>query len=216
MVKKKQKIFILANGEKMKPALLKNLARGRKILAVDGAAKQAKRLGWKIDFVAGDFDSLNPNFLQSLKRKGTRIVPLPDQNFTDLEKTVEWCIQEGFRDIRIAQALGKRMDHSLTNLALLKRFYRKGIHLEIHTNFERIEFLENSKIVSLGAIGRTIGVIPSPEASVTSRGLNWEMKNSLLHWGKSQSVSNFAKSRKIELKVKGSVIFVEGSSNQHE
>lgn len=211
MAKKKQKIFILADGEKMKPHLLKKLARGRKILAVDGAAKQAIRLGWSINFAMGDFDSLGPSILQFLERKGTRIVLLPDQNFTDLEKAVGWCIQEGYRDIRIAQALGKRMDHCLTNLALLKKFHLQEVRLEIFTARERIIFLKNSTTNHTGRKNRLVGVIPAPYALATSKGLAWEMTKSKLIWGESQSVSNKASRLKFSLKIKGEAFLIEGT-----
>ena len=48
---------------------------------------------------------------------GTRQVHTSDQNKSDLEKTLKYVFAEGAQTITVYERLGKRLDHTLTNLS---------------------------------------------------------------------------------------------------
>ena len=206
-----KKIFIVADGEIMPLRQRKELRKGRFTIAVDGAAELAKQERWLPDLISGDFDTAKPNTLHYFSQKNIPLLPLPDQNFTDLEKTLAWCVYQEAHSIWVANALGKRLDHSLTNLALLKRFHRKGQELLLFTGTEKIRYVKNENLSLKGKARRAFAVIPFPSCVATSRGLVFEMNKLSLELGIKESVSNLTKNRLVTLAIKGEAIVIEAS-----
>lgn len=204
-----KKIFIVADGEIMPLRKRKELRKGRFTIAVDGAAELAKQERWVPDLIGGDFDTATNSTLHYFSKKNIPLLPLPDQNFTDLEKTLAWCVYQGADSIWVANALGKRLDHSLTNLALLKRFYRRGKELLLFTGSEKIRYVKNETITLKGKAGRAFAVIPFPKGIVTSKGLVFEMLRFPLELGLKESVSNLAKTATVKLSIKGEALVIE-------
>lgn len=101
---------LLVGGAPVDEALLQRLARDRPLVAADSGANTAFKAGLVPDLVLGDLDSIER--LDEVRRR-TEVVHLPDQNTTDLEKSLA-CIDApailglGF--------LGARFDHSLAAL----------------------------------------------------------------------------------------------------
>lgn len=202
-------LFLLADGEALPRSLRDRLRRGRFQLVVDGAAEIARREGWKPDLILGDFDTVKSATLQHFRKKGVEILEAPDQDYTDLEKALAWCALRDFRSIWIAQAWGKRVDHSLANLSFLKRFYSPERDIRLFTKHETIRFCRDQTVRSRGRMGRGFAVIPFPKARVTSRGLVYEMRGFEMELGHKESVSNRARNATVELKVEGEALVLE-------
>lgn len=202
-------LFLLADGEALPRSLRDRLREGRFQLVVDGAAEIARREGWKPDLILGDFDTVKSATLQHFRRQGVEILEAPDQNYTDLEKALAWCVLRDFRSIWIAQAWGKRVDHSLANLSFLKRFHAPGRDIRLFTKHETIRFCRDQSVRARGAKGRGFAVIPFPMARVSSKGLVYEMKDYPLELGQRESVSNRARNASVELKVAGEALVLE-------
>lgn len=73
--------------------------------------------------VVGDFDSISTQDLINIKRLPLRVEQLNIiKNETDLEAAINLALSMGYEAINIYGALGGRMDHSLTNINLLKKY----------------------------------------------------------------------------------------------
>ena len=201
--------LILADGEAMTRARLNRLRKNRFFLVLDGAAERAKQEKWRPDLILGDFDSIRPTTRKSFARQGIDFFTAPDQNFTDLEKGIAWCVAQEHKSIWIAQALGKRIDHQLTNLGFLKKFHREGLELKIFSETERVQFCSSGRYQFQGRKNRGFAVLPFAEAVVSSKGLLFEMQKMPLQIGKQESSSNRARTQKIELFIEGDVLVVE-------
>jgi len=202
--------FLLADGAPLPRALRDRLRRGTFTIAIDGAAELARKEGWRPDLITGDFDSVKPATLRHFKRLAVEILPTPDQDHTDLEKALAHAT--AFMDLRsivIAQAMGSRLDHSLGNLSILKRFHAKAREITLYTETERVRYAEDQSLTFKGKRGRRIAVIPFPAARVSSRGLAFEMKKLDLALGLRESISNAAKSSSVMLTVKGGALVIE-------
>jgi thiamine pyrophosphokinase len=204
-----KKIFILADGAPMPRALLARLRRGRFTVALDGAAEQARRERWRPDLLLGDFDTVSPSTLAYFSRRGSRVLPAPDQNHTDLEKALFHCFREGASNIWIAQGLGARLDHSLANLSFLKRFHRPGRELLLFSKREQVRFVRDSTLRLKGRKGRGFALLPFPRCVARSKGLAYEMRGLKLELGKNESVSNRAEMAVVELSVRGEALVIE-------
>ncbi|MBQ7650119.1 MAG: thiamine diphosphokinase [Victivallales bacterium] len=114
------KTVILANGtfpsNERALAVLRNAER---IVACDGAAIPLMAGGIMPDAVIGDLDSISGDLRQRL---ADRIVHVSEQDTNDLSKAFRFCISNGWRDIVILGATGKREDHTLGNISLLADF----------------------------------------------------------------------------------------------
>jgi len=79
------------------------------IVCTDGAANDFIDRGGKPDAIVGDCDSLSEEYS---KRYAHILHPNPDQDTNDLTKSVQFCVQNGKREIVIVGATGKgRITH---------------------------------------------------------------------------------------------------------
>ena len=116
-------MWIFANGEIEDPERLKALIQpGDRLLAADGGMRFLNRLGLQPERVIGDLDSIDPEEARQLAREGVILEKYPvDKDETDLELAIDRALAEGFDELRIAGALGGRLDQTLGNLFLLSR-----------------------------------------------------------------------------------------------
>jgi thiamine pyrophosphokinase len=203
------KALLLADGTPLPKALRDRLRRGHFTIAIDGAAELARQEGWQPDLITGDFDSIRPATLRFFEKLGVEILPTPDQDYTDLEKALAWCVYMDLRTIVVAQGTGTRLDHSLGNLSLLRRFHSPRREIIFYGETERVRYLENESITLKGRAGRRLSVIPFPEATVDSQGLAYEMEGLELALGVRESISNAAKKAQVKIQVKGRALIIE-------
>lgn len=203
-------ITIFAHGHPCPPALAKRLRKGRFTIALDGAAEQARREGWKPNLITGDFDGATKATLRHFEKKGTQILPTPDQDHNDLEKALAWCALQKADSIWIAQSQGGRLDHSFAALGFLKRFHKPGRELLLFQAGEKIRFARDEKLQLHGKAGRRIAVLPFPACRVKSKGLAFEMDFLLLELGVKESISNQARIQQPSLMIQGEALVVEG------
>lgn len=202
---------IFAHGDPCAPALSRRLRKNRFTIALDGTAEQARREGWQPHMVMGDFDSATKGTLKYFERKGTVILPAPDQDYTDLEKAIAWCILRDAESIWIAQAQGSRVDHSFAALSFLKRFHSPERELVLFLEKETVRFLRDEKLTLAGKKGRRISLLPFPACRVKSKGLLYELESTDLELGRRESLSNQARTAKVSLNLEGEALLVEGT-----
>lgn len=88
--------------------------RAALVVAADGGAATARRLGLRPDWVVGDLDSLLPI---DRRRLGERVVEDADPDRTDLQKCIAFARGKGATEIVIVAATTGRLDHTLGALA---------------------------------------------------------------------------------------------------
>ena len=196
----KTRALILANGHPPSKRLLLRLVKQSAVfVCADGGANTAARLGLKPDLIIGDLDSIAPVTLRKFRNVQTRRIA--DQNSTDLEKALSWVTRKGHKDIVVAGATGRRLDHSLGNLSALVKFSRKA----------RIRFVDDaSEVCFVGSEfrfeaspGTVVSLIPlSLCEGIVTHGLKWELKNESLRLGFRESTSNMVKSSPVSIRVR--------------
>jgi thiamine pyrophosphokinase len=115
--------LLLLNGELHAPRFVQSVARRcDALVCADGGARHARALGLTPDVVVGDMDSC----LRALPRSWSRTAFCCDfdEDASDFEKALSFLSRQSFQRIYVAGFLGGRLDHSLVNLALLRRFAR--------------------------------------------------------------------------------------------
>jgi thiamine pyrophosphokinase len=131
MDKNKSRIVIVADGSfPVHEIPLTYLRNAAKIVCCDGSASTLVSAGFIPDAIVGDMDSLDEKLAE---RFSDRIHVIPEQETNDLTKSVNWCIENGYDDLVILGATGKREDHTLGNISLLAE-YVKSVRVTMVTD----------------------------------------------------------------------------------
>ena len=207
-------ILIIANSpEKNFGANLRGCLENKFVIALDGAADLLKEQNIRANIIIGDLDSINSNYRATIFR--------PDQNKTDLEKGLVFIFKnakefQGLKQIKILNSQGGRLDHSLNNLRLLKRFHNfenrkiQIIIKDLNKHFENTcEFVKNNIIILEGDIGDQCAIMAAPKGKIVkSKGLRWEANNFDLEFGLSESACNQLALEKAEIEIEGEAFVI--------
>ncbi len=171
------------------------------IIACDGASDFLKTANVTPDVIIGDLDSVKPRTLKYFSKKKVLIKQVKDQNKNDLEKAIKYAISKKCRDINIIGFAGKRLDHTLNNISILKKYHKKA-KIRIYENeFEGM--IISSKVEFSCKIGDTVSLIPLPKAiGVITSGLKYLLKNETLLMGVRSGALNEAVSEDVKVSVR--------------
>jgi thiamine pyrophosphokinase len=184
--------LIVANGEaKISTACdLSRWMKDRRTVVLDGAARLFEKNHLFPDVLLGDFDSVDLQLLDRWKRAGITPMRCEDQNYTDLEKAIQFAVSRDADDIVILNALGGRMDHALANIFFLKKYVQRVRRMAICDGVQYIECFHNETRELLAPVGSYCGFFGLPRATISSAGLKYEMKNFPIRLGGQESVAN--------------------------
>jgi thiamine pyrophosphokinase len=156
---------------------------------LDGAITRVLELGIKVDVVLGDFDSAKNIEELLIDQHPIKIVDAPDQNKTDLEKGIEYLIDEGHKAINILWATGRRADHTITNITNIVR-YKSDISLVLYDDYSKI-FCLPKHFEKWYVKGFPISLIPIGNVTgINSKGLKYNLTNDNLSIGHRTGNSN--------------------------
>lgn len=116
------------------------------IICADGGADHMLEFyrisGVLPDILLGDFDSVSKDAYEFFLSKGVNKLKYPEKkDMTDSHIAVEYAINLGFEYIRLLGATGTRLDHSLGNIMMMKKYYSQGINfLMADGNYEACIF----------------------------------------------------------------------------
>lgn len=124
-----KRYIIVGNGENHFTKLYHHQA-GDIMVACDGGYKAIKSLQLPIDIFVGDFDSLSSKTIDELKTSEVHIFKSV-KNDSDLKLALDICLKKDKEDVPIIiyNATGKRIDHFLATIRMLKQYPRENIYL---------------------------------------------------------------------------------------
>ncbi|MFH1010823.1 MAG: thiamine diphosphokinase [bacterium] len=185
--------LVVAHGDSPSRACLLALAAAsRRVVALDGAANRLLAIGVQPHFILGDLDSISPQALKSASRHRTRIVRLKEQETSDLEKGLRFCVKRGWKQIAFVGFLGPRLDHSLNAFGAFSKF--RDLEITLITS-QSIGHLLHGRMTLTCRVrpGLRISLMPLPVAKgVTLSGVRWPLRGRTLRQGDSVSLSNEA------------------------
>ena len=156
------------------------------LVGVDGGAAHLVSLQVRPDFVTGDFDSLPVALRETLAAQGARIVPTPDQDYTDLDKALTFARDTlGAGDIQIWAATGGRIDHAYSVLSAVLKHGRgpNAPHIRLCDEWGETRPVPAEGVHLQGADlpGRilsliTLGIV----AGITTTGVEWPLESETL------------------------------------
>lgn len=171
---------VLANGKfPDHPFPLNYLLNARRVICCDGAADSLIDFGLEPFAIVGDCDSVNKKIAERFK---DRLFRNTDQETNDLTKAVKWCSEQGYNDIVILGATGKREDHTVGNISLLLE-YESFMKVKMVTDAGIIlPLTESCKVESVK--GQQVSIFSvSQDTEITSTGLKYKLdKRKLSNW----------------------------------
>lgn len=162
------------------------------IICADGGASHARRFGIRPHILLGDFDSIRKEDLEYLHQQGVEIRQFPvEKDMTDTELAVEVAAEKGCNTVIIIGGLGTRLDHSISNVFLLKKMLDRGIQGVVADEYNEITLI-NDHILLHKEPGIKITLLPLAENAegVTTKGLYYPLDHATLPVGSTWGVSN--------------------------
>jgi len=190
------------------------------VVAADGGARLAARLGLTLDAWVGDGDSIDEATLDELRRSGVPVDVAPaDKDQSDAELALLAAVAAGCRDISILGALGgPRIDHAIANIELLGHPATLGISVRLLDPRARVRLVtaprpggDPVRLDLAGRVGDIVSLIPLDDvAGVTTKGLRYQLVNEDLPAGPARGLSNVRVDDAAEVRLRdGRLLVVE-------
>lgn len=193
-------IVIFASGGQLDRSVVDELPAGALTFAADGGYDLAIRLGFAVDVLVGDLDSVDVAQLPEnliIERHS------PDKNHTDLDLAIELAAREDPGRVIVVGGAGGRHDHELATALMLTSPRWAGLEeLDWISGRSRAHVIRGRRIVH-GDIGTTLSLIPGVEGAfgVETTGLRWNLIKEDLEAGVTRGVSNVMTSPIADIKV---------------
>lgn len=204
------KAFILTGGAIHPDNLHITPAEGDLIIAADSGLNHAAPLGLSPAVVVGDYDSLGhaPKVDADVE-----VVTVPtEKDVTDTQLAVELALTRGADELHIIGGLGGRLDHTLSNLAILEDLADKRIRAVMENGQNRVRLLRNDSTI-LPRSGYTYLSLLSLEPiakGVDAEGVKYPLKGAKITRSFGYAVSNEITGNCCFLSVKkGTLLVVE-------
>jgi thiamine pyrophosphokinase len=197
--------LILANGEAPSKRTLTRLRKASSFfVCADGGANCAARYSLKPDAIVGDLDSALKTTLR--KFANVEIHKVVDDYSTDLEKTLTWITDKGYRTVTVAGATGGRLDHFLGNLSAMVKFSPKASITFVDDTGEWV-YVDRSRELHI-PVGTTVSLIPLSRCEgIVTKGLRWNLNFEALELGVRDGTSNVVLESPVRISVaKGNLI----------
>lgn len=171
------------------------------VVAADGGARNAARLGLTVDHWVGDGDSLPAADLAELRAIGTRVeLAERDKDQSDTELALAAAVASGAREIVVLGAFGgRRLDHALANISLLGSPALAELDAVLLAGDARVRLVvapgKGGAPVDVALGGRPGGIVSllpygGDVRGVTTTGLRYPLDDEPLLLGSARGLSN--------------------------
>lgn len=189
----------------------KELSKFDFIICADGGIHHLIKLQIKPDVFVGDFDSCQYEKIRSHPIfENTAFFRHPvKKDATDTQLCIDYALENNYKDITIFAALGKRIDHELSNIFHLEYIKENGGEGSIFSE-KNIIYMTDNHIRIKRHDGFKLSAVPltSSVECVSSKGLAYPMDNILIKRGDSLGISNEFADDFAEISVLNGVLLV--------
>ena len=184
-------VLVMCGGGRVRDAA-RTLVSGWTVIAADGGADEALRLGLHVDLVVGDMDSVTPDTLRRVEADGGAIRRHPrDKDATDLELALWEALELGPARILVAGGDGGRFDFLLGNALVLAHPRLAEVEVDAWFGDATVHVVRGERTLS-GIPGERISLLAvgGPAADVHSEGVRWPLDGDDLPAGVGLGISN--------------------------
>jgi thiamine pyrophosphokinase len=198
---------IFLNGDLPRTRVAQNYIKNDTfILCADGGSNNISKYRITPNVILGDMDSIKPSKLKEFHKKNVEIIKVEEQETTDFEKCLIYCLKINFNKIFVFGGSSPRADHTLNNYSILKRYYKK-INITMIDDIFEISFINHS-IKFNYAKGKLVSLLPLPKATnVKTKGLKYPLNDEDLEFGTREGTLNESTSKSVSVSFdKGSLL----------
>ena len=186
---------------------------GQNIIVCDRGLEALYKLKIIPNHVVGDFDSVSPEILEFYKKQSQIIFHTyhAEKDNTDTDIALKLAIRLKSSKITIMGALGKRIDHALANIHILKDALEANIPCQIIDEHNRIYLINKEITLEKDKIyGKYVSLIPltSEVEGITLTGFKYPLENYTLPIGTSLGISNEIIEDRAHIKMKKGILIV--------
>jgi len=205
------RIVIFANGELPNAAAALSLVQPLDtVVCANGGTRQALALGLKPQVIIGDLDSLDPAEHQSALAFGALVQQHPhDKDETDLELAIRYAVSRSPSSILIVAGLGRRLDQTIGNIALLTGPDLADFDVRLDDGVEQVLFCRGQAELR-GSPGDIVSLIPwgADAQGVRTHGLRWVLNSETLYADKTRGISNEMLETKANVSISAGLLLV--------
>lgn len=173
------------------------------IIAADGGYDNALRLGVMPDLFVGDMDSVTE------KVDIEKVMLNKEKDFTDTEVAIEEAVLRGYDRIDIYGATGTRLDHTLANIFMMKKYLSRNVDVRIIDLHNKMRAIRGDNTFSR-LKGKTVSFIPADTvvSGVTLSGFKYPLSDRDVEIGVTLTVSNVAVSDEVHVNIKNGTLIM--------
>lgn len=188
-------ITLIISGGELNSQFLKTFIKNNNInnvIAVDSGLELLDKNEIFPNYIIGDFDSINKNILPKYENSAKIIKLNPEKDFSDTHMALKLAIELKSDSIYILGAMGKRIDHALANIHILKEALENNIQCKILDENNEIELITVGEKKLHNEEYKYISLIPltTKVEGVTLTGFKYTLNNAILEIGHSIGISN--------------------------
>ena len=153
------KAYIFTGGEIFHQYIEEKPEANDLVIAADAGYKNARLMGAHIDLLIGDFDSLG-----SIPDDVGEVYRLPEEkDVTDTQIAVDLAVERGASEIVIIGSTSGRLDHALSTLAILEKYWEKRIPIYIVNGQNRVRYIRDSGFIVVRSQYKYFSLIAADE-----------------------------------------------------
>ncbi len=162
------------------------------VIAADSGLHLANAVGWRVDRVVGDMDSVDASALDAARAGGAEIHVHPgDKDSTDLELALDEVVASSCSSVLVVGADAGRLDHLFASLLSIcsTRYAELSVRAWLGTT---LVIPVRSAATVTGPVGAAVSLLAvhGPATGVSTVGLRWPLDDAVLRPGTSLGVSN--------------------------
>ncbi|MBQ8396904.1 MAG: thiamine diphosphokinase [Clostridia bacterium] len=189
------KAYIYTGGDIYPDGLREHPSSDDLRVAADSGYLHARRLGEKIDLLVGDMDSLGVSSTAAaeVEAAGGEVLRVKaEKDETDTQLAVHEAVKRGADEIVIIGGLSGRLDHTLSNLAILESLCEHRITARIVDGRNRARFVKNDSLLLANEGYHYLSLIAVDEIckGVSVEGCKYPLENAKLYRTNQYAVSN--------------------------
>jgi thiamine pyrophosphokinase len=199
-------ILVFAGGDRLEPDLAQELPVADLVMAADSGYDAAVSLGFAVDVLVGDLDSITTEPIP-----GHVVVerhPV-DKDQTDLDLALELAMRDEPSRVVVVGGTGGRLDHELATASLICDERWSEVEMDWVSSRGRAHVIRRRRIVH-GDVGATVTLLAVGGAvtGLTTRGLRWELEQATFQPGSTWGVSNVMQTPIADIKVGSGCLLV--------